>query len=63
MDFDQIQKEEINQGGNWKASIREASKTPYKGYGSHFAIYLAITTWKKFSQTFFIKDRIRYIIR
>lgn len=52
MDFDEIQKEEVNQGGNWKSSIREASKTLYKGYVSHFTIYLDITILKGlFSQT------------
>lgn len=54
MDFDQIPKEEINQGGNWKANAREASKLPYKGYVSYFTIYLTITILKEFfSQSFF----------
>lgn len=63
MDFDQIQKEEVNQGENWKASIREAIKSPYKRYVLHFTIYLTIPTLKEFfSQIFFfIKERITYI--
>lgn len=40
MDFVKTQLGEVNQGGNWKATSRKASESPYNRYVSHFTVYL-----------------------